>query len=298
MNGLEDSPKILKEILKERIKVSATNSFKNNLFYTLISILLFILFLFYFKNPYSLVIYILAFLMLYPFLLDLFFYASYYETWESLTRLLSIGKNEKENDSNLEKFQINYNNLRKNLKRRISSSRGNLLTYDYQVGRIVRDIDTFFDSTIKILFRRKVMKIPFSPIDEYDLYIEDIKEQSHLDESKWMPPPNNPEHESWEFKNVDLNTINIFLKYFGDTVIRKPKTRGINTIAVGELFRKWNSIVKDKNADLYEESKCDVDKYYDEKREKRGFFLKTIYDLLVLLISGVFVQVVIYFVTK
>ncbi len=184
------------------------------------------------------------------------------------------------------------------MKRRIRGSRGNLLTYDYEIGRIVRDIDIFFDSTIKILFKRKVMKIPFSPIDEHDFYILDTKEQSRLDISRWEQPPSNLQREDSEFKNVDLNTINVFLKYFGDIVIRKPNSRGINTIAVGELFRKWNLIVKAMNPDVYEESKCNVDKYYDERRERRGNFWKTITDLSILLISGIVGQIVIKFVTK
>jgi hypothetical protein len=209
-----------------------------------------------------------------------------------------ISKQRREkHDLVLETFQIKYNALRKNLKKRIRSSHTNLLTYDYEMSRIIRDIDIFFDSTIKILFKRKVMSIPFSPHDEYDMLIDE--EQSRLNDERWVqPPPSQYEFEAWEIKNIDFSTINTFLRYFGDIVIRKPKSKSINTVAIGELFRRWNSIIMKINNDVYEESKGDVDKYYDERRERRSFLLKTIYDLGVLLISGLIIPLIIYLITK
>ena len=193
-------------------------------------------------------------------------------------------------------FQVNYNKLRKNLKKRIRGSHGNLLAYDYEISRIIRDIDTFFDATTKILFRRKVMSIPFSPHDEYDIFIADTERQSRLSDDRWQniePPPREYEFEAWEIKEIDFRTVNTFLRYFGDTIIRKPRTKTINTVAIGELFRSWNVIVKNLDKDIFEESKNDVEMYYDERREKRGLILKTSYELLILLTVGVIVAVIV-----
>ena len=304
--GRSSTPKRLQEIRKERIKIMLFYPFKNNPTTTLISLSLFIFtFIFWFStkqpDPYSvlylLVTYYTALLMLYPYYSDFKFYGSYYDTWEFVTSLLLLSKSDRQkSDLNFESFQVNYNKLRKTLKKRIRGSHGNLLAYDYEISRIIRDIDTFFDATTKILFRRKVMSIPFSPHDEYDIFIADTDRQSRLSDDMWQnieAPPSEYEFEAWEIKKIDFMTIDKFLQYFGDIIIRKPRTKAINTVAIGELFRRWNLIVKNLDEDIFEESKNDVEKYYDEKREKRGLILKTSYELLVLLITGIIVAVIV-----
>jgi len=219
----------------------------------------------------------------------------------AVAKLLHSSKNEgNRSDLNLERFQINYNRLRKCIKKRIRTSRGNLLTYDYEISRIVQDIDTFFDATTKILFRRKVMYIPFSPHDAYDKFMENIEIQSRLADDRWQniePPPNEYEFEAWEIKEIDFGTIDRFLQYFSDVIIRKPRTKTINTVAIGELFRKWNFIVKKVNEPIFEESKKDVEKYYDGKRERRGFLLKLLFELSVLLMVGIISGLLVYYFT-
>ena len=235
--------------------------------------------------------------MLYHFYSDFIFYCSYYNTWEFVANILLLSKSDRQKaDLNFESFQVNYNKLRKNLKKRIRGSHGNLLAYDYEISRIIRDIDIFFDATTKILFRRKVMSIPFSPHDGYDLFIVDTERQSRLSDDRWQniePPPSEYEFGAWEIKEIDFRTVDKFLRYFGDIIIRKPRTKTINTVAIGELFRRWNVIVKNLNKDIFEESKNDVEMYYDERREKRGLIFKTSYELLVLLTVGVIVAVIV-----
>jgi len=293
------TPKKVQEIQKEASKAMFLYSFKNNLVPTLISLCLLAYSLFISSHAYFLLIFVFAVAILYPFLSDLSFYASYYNAWGAVTRLLLSSKEDgQESDSNLERFQITYNELRKSLKKRIRSSHGNLLTYDYEISRIARDIDTFFDATTKILFKRRVMTIPFSPHDEYDMFLEDAA-QSRSADDEWEniePPPNVYEFEAWKVKDINFQTIDKFLQYFGDIVIRKPRAKAINTVAIGELFRKWNLIVKNINQTEFEESKEDVEKYYDEKHDRRGFLLGKFFNLLVLLmvavISGVIVSLI------
>jgi hypothetical protein len=235
--------------------------------------------------------------MLYPVYSDLIFYGSYYNTWGFVANILLPSKSDRQkSDLNFESFQVNYNKLRKTLKKRIRGSHGNLLAYDYEISRIIRDIDTFFDATTKLLFRRKVMSIPFSPHDEYDIFIADTDRQSRLSDDRWQNielPPSEYEFEAWEIKKIDFMTIDKFLQYFGDIIIRKPRTKAINTVAIGELFRRWNLIVKNLDKDIFEESKNDVEKYYNEKRERRGLILKMFYELSVLLIMGIIVAVIV-----
>ena len=293
------TPKKVQEIQKEASKAMFLYSFKNNLVPTLISLCLLAYSLFISSHAYFLLIFVFAVAILYPFLSDLSFYASYYNAWGAVTRLLLSSKEDgQESDSNLERFQITYNELRKSLKKRIRSSHGNLLTYDYEISRIARDIDTFFDATTKILFKRRVMTIPFSPHDEYDMFLEDAAQPRSADD-EWEniePPPNVYEFEAWKVKDINFQTIDKFLQYFGDIVIRKPRAKAINTVAIGELFRKWNLIVKNINQTEFEESKEDVEKYYDEKHDRRGFLLGKFFNLLVLLmvavISGVIVSLI------
>lgn len=294
------TPKKVQEIQKEASKALFLYPFKNNLVPTLISLCLLAYSLFISSHAYFLLIFVFAVAMLYPFLSDLSFYASYYNAWEAVSRLLLSSKDDgQKSNSNSERFQITYNELRKSLKKRIRSSHGNLLTYDYEISRIARDIDTFFDATTKILFKRKIMTIPFSPHDAYDKFMEDIEAQSRLADDRLEniePPPSEYEFEAWEIKEFDFGTIDTFLRYFGDIVIRKPRAKAINTVAIGELFRKWNLIVKNINQTEFEESKEDVEKYYDEKHDRRGFILGKFFNLLVLLmvavISGVIVSII------
>ena len=67
-------------------------------------------------------------------------------------------------------------------------------------------------------------------------------------------------------------------------------------MAIGELFRKWNLIIEKLNGDLFKESKEDVERYYDERRERRGFLLGKLFELLVILvvtvIGGVFLSLI------
>lgn len=278
------------------IKVIAIQLLKNNRGQLIIFISAMLLFLKELPNLISYVWYFIALLMLYFIYNDLKFYVYYYDTWEFIEKILLLTKIETEN-SDFEKFQINYNNLRKNIKKRLRSSRGNLLTYDYEINRIIQDIDTFFDATIKILFRRKIMTIPFSPHDAYEIILEETDKQSqlhHFMDEDIESPPIEYDFEYRKINQIDFYAINKFLKYFGDINIRKQKIKFVNTVAIGELFRRWNLIIEKLERNIFEESKNDVEKYYDKKREKKGLILKMLFELLVLfmltILSGIIIE--------
>ena len=200
-------------------------------------------------------------------------YESYYYTWESVEKLLLTNRtDEQEYDLYLENFQMNYNKLRKRLKYYLQSSSANFSTHNYEISRIIQDIDTFFDVTIKILFRKKIMTIPFCHEDEQDMFIEAVERQVELDYERWK---------STKEDVIDFNTINEFLKYFGNIVIRKPRTKVINLIAIGELFRKWNIIIEKFDNEIYKQSKKDVEYYYDKRQDRTDFLIKIGFEILI-----------------
>ena len=257
--GRSPTPKRLQEIQREKFKIMLLYPVKNNLrdilifvflvcfFITLIILVPFSDFLWEFiPDPYSFYIFLFLYISLYAFTWFTFyriasdgrFYASYYNTWAVVVRHLSSKNEGKKSDLNLDLFQLNYNMLRKSLKNRIRLLRANFLTYDYEISRINRDIDTFFDATTKILFRRKVMSIPFSPHDAYDKFMEDFEIQLRLADDRGQnsePPPNEYEFEAWEIKEIDFWTIDRFLQYFSDVIEAVPQTN--NCILTQEKHR-------------------------------------------------------------
>lgn len=320
--GRSPTPKRLQEIQREKIKIMLLYPVKNNLrdilifvflvcfFITLIILVPFSDFLWEFiPDPYSFYIFLFLYISLYAFTWFTFyriasdgrFYASYYNTWAVVVRHLSSKNEGKKSDLNLDLFQLNYNMLRKSLKNRIRLLRANFLTYDYEISRINRDIDTFFDATTKILFRRKVMATQFFPHDEYDISMKETEIQSQLSDYRWQNtkgrPPGEYELEAREGEGIDYRTIDVFLQYFGDIIIRKPRKKAMNTAAIGELFRSWNSIVEKINKDIFEESKNDVEKFYDERQERRSLLLKTLFELSVLLMVGIISGLLVYYFT-
>ena len=163
--GRPSTPKRLQEIQWERLKIQFLYPFKNNLRYILIFFVFLVCFVipllrldpfsdflwesipypysFYIFSFLSISIYVFGWFILYRMVSDMGFYTSYYNTWDVVVRHLSSKNEGKKSDLNLELFQLNYNMLRKGLKKRIRLLRANFLTYDYEISRINRDIDTF-----------------------------------------------------------------------------------------------------------------------------------------------------------
>lgn len=268
------TPERIKKIRVEKRKILLSLNKRT----ALISLSMVLLFLLINLNKselvfYSFIFYAAAIVMLLLSLKKTNLYKSYYYTWESVEKLLLTNRtDEQEYDLYLENFQINYNKLRKRLKYYLQSSSANFSTHNYEISRIIQDIDTFFDVTIKILFRKKIMTIPFCHEDEQDMFIEAVERQVELDYERWK---------STKEDVIDFNTINEFLKYFGNIVIRKPRTKVINLIAIGELFRKWNIIIEKFDNETYKQSKKDVEYYYDKRQDRTDFLIKIGFEILI-----------------
>ena len=97
--------KTKKQIINERVKILVFSLFKNNLLSTSIAFCLFIVSFLIKQDIYALLTNSIACLMLYPFLSDIIFYASYYDTRNAVAKLLHSSKNEgNRSDLNLERF--------------------------------------------------------------------------------------------------------------------------------------------------------------------------------------------------
>ena len=304
----------LEDLNKERHEFILKKPFKNNMDYTIFGIFFIIISLivhsYNLSNGLStylfaltLIIEFIGIALLLPFISELKFISLYYSTCYSIMHILHSEQNEKY-DSYLEKFQINYNNLRKQMKKQIISSKGNFLTYDYEIKRIVHEIDTFFDSTTRILFQRKIMGIPYLPIDEFEIIKNEIATQSYTDSLEWddinplddINPPDDEElnPRNYEIKAINFRSISDFMRIYGNLNIKKPRKKVINTIAIAELFRKWNSVVAKLEPEIFQQSKKDVERYYSKKQERQNYLFSKAYEIfiifLITIISGILLK--------
>lgn len=298
----------IKKIRLERMRMLLLRSLPKNRLTLTGSLILFFVFILFNDEPISLIASIAAFGLMYPFFSDLSFYGSYYDVLESTERILMFQKNSTEEyNINLERFQKHYHSLRKKLKNKIRTlCDGNFLSYDYEISRISRDIDVFFDSTTRILFKKKLLTIPYSPLDNSNMFIEEINKQLNftdftykynhstlgkdlkLNNYQYSDDTEKPDDSRlWDFKEVDFNMIRVFLNYFGDIVIRKPQLKTLNTIAIGELFRRWNTNIEYLEKANFEETKEDVYRYYNEKNENKRVLFSQIYNIIFLLLIGI-----------
>jgi len=305
--GLNKSDADYLEVLKKQrnkyiFKRSFQNSMKNTIFGILCIIVSLIilpsgLWLKELPSYFFALILIIEFVgiaLLLPFYYEIKFFSVYYNTYYSIMHILHSKQTEKY-DSYLEKFQINYNILRKQMKKQIISSKGNFLTYDYEIKRIVHEIDTFFDSTTRILFQRKVMSIPYLPREEVEQSLIKEKEQYLIEQkarrlSKYDQRFDDyDQYNEYDLDNHDINEINFnsikeFMRIYGKFIIKNPQTKSINTVAIAELFRKWNSVVNRLEPDIFEQSKKDVDKYYSKKQENQNYLFYKACEIIIIFI--------------
>ena len=298
----------LKKQKKHIFKKSFKNSIKNTIFGILCIILSLLIILYNLRIKelslsflmLSFIIQFTGFIFLLPFYHEYIFFRLYYKTYYSIMHLL-YSKQKEKYDSYLENFQINYNELRKQMKKQIISSKRNFLTYDHEINRIVHEIDTFFDSTILILFKRHTMDIPYLPREEIEQYLKDELEETarqyHMDDQKFddFIPYDRSDPDNYNINEINFESIKEFMRIYGKLIIKNSRKKSINTVAIAELFRKWNSIVNQLEPEIFEQSKKDVDKYYSKKQERQNYLFSKAYEIFVIflitIISGILLNV-------
>ena len=244
----------------------------------------------------------LIFLFYYYMFSDIFYFSTYYDTKYYIGKLISDGNN----ISNLENFQISYNKLRINIKRRVERLNKNLLSHDYKINYINQHIDVFFDTTINILFKRGVMRFQYTPHDEFQYELEKIFPED-LDNEPEDTPSKYALEELYEEKNIkliDYNVIKEFLISFEKNIINSPKPRSMNLYVLEELFEKWNTILETSEKELFEKTNKKVTEYYirtndltEKRKEQRERISESILTNVIALFITICIALLIYFIT-
>ncbi len=218
----------------------------------------------------QLVLYIIGGLLIcfyYYLLRDIQFYSTFYDTQKNISKLLI-----KPNFAALENFEINYYKLRSLLKKRLGLFTRNMLTYDYKMTNIMKNIDIFFDASIEILLYKEIMTIPYTPHEEYLNYlIKSSYNEEPEPEQEEIQMVDITDQAYWEIEYINYEAIAIFLGSFRKNFINSYRPRAINIYAIDEFFNKWNLVLEGKEKEIFDKTKNNVDEYYSniEKRKMR-----------------------------
>lgn len=206
----------------------------------------------------------LCFLFIYCLLSDFKYYSTYYDAEKYIKRLSPPSNNK---DDDLENFQISYNKFRNLLKKRIRDLNKNLLVVDYKINHILKSIDIFFDTSINILFKKGIMDIQYTPIEEYQKFL--TNDDYPFDYVKSKKPPDD---EYWIIKKIDYFTIKMFFESFNKNIIHTPRPRAMNLYVIDEFFQRWNNVLEELEKGTYQLSENKITDYYekmDSHTEKR-----------------------------
>lgn len=191
---------LMENELKEQLKIRYIYPFKNNWYHTILLIVYLLILYFFnyiitdqlkidinssniFTMLYILFWYLILLYISFPILADLDFYYNYYKNINILLKMDFMIKNNM--DLEYTHFQTDFDLLRKQIKRRVIHSNRNFLTHDYELKRIVQTIDTFFDTSIKLILKNKikVTNFNFSNIENFMESLGEtfIKKPAHFD---------------------------------------------------------------------------------------------------------------------
>ena len=254
-----------------------------------------------------------AFLLFYP---VLYGYKSFFQILFELElngSLYNIRKEIKNlrklrEEKNFRTLQVKINQLRIGLKGFIDYSE--ILAppiYSYELDRLQKGIDVFFNSISEVLF----------PIRHVFSRAEKIERQQSLDyyESLEHPTPEEVEKEleamemaqKGKIYYFNLWALDEFLQYLGDSLFAYTEMfspfsfkHPIDLITLSRFFDRWNSIVSScRNCkSAYEKSKEDIDNYYkllgrrESQRRQRRYRL--IDNVMVVIVSVVLSTIVGY----
>lgn len=211
-------------------------------------------------------------------------------------------------DRNFRSFQINISKVRRNLKDYINYSE--VLTPpipNYELNRLQRAIDIFFNSVSQVLFpnpyvfsraqeRQRQLALDYWQSQEHptEEEIEDHFEQMERDEEGIID-------------YFDSEALNEFLRYLGDILFSRTKAYSpfsskhpINVIALGNFFNHWNDAISScKNTKaVYNKVEQDIEKYYEEferrKKERRQRMFGLTDNVLIVIVSSAISIIVTY----
>jgi|GEM_PF-2628007 hypothetical protein len=233
--------------------------------------------------------------------------------WRSLTQILfEVSLNtslfnvradinrvrKKGNERDIRLLQIDINRVRTNLKDFIDVSA--ILSppiYNYELDRVQKRIDIFFNSICKMLFPPKRL---------YSL-AQEIEHQETLDYYESLEPtPAELEQEfeemhkdeTGEIYSFDREALDQFMTYLGDTLFEKTKPfspisfkHPIDLIEISGFFESWNSVASRCDKVAFEEAQKDIDEYYASIRQERQR-MRGLRDNVLVVVISVFLSVI------
>jgi len=208
-------------------------------------------------------------------------------------------------------LQTKINNTRINLKEFIDYSE--IISppvYNYELDRLQKRIDIFFNSVSEVLFSKPNV---FSRAQK-------IEQQQSLDdyESVEHPTEDELEEEIDEMEKditgiidwFDLYALDEFLQYLGDTLFTHTEAfspfsykHAVDLITLSRFFDHWNSVVSScKNCRrTFEKAKNDVEEYYkllgERETQHRQRMLRLI-DAVAVVIASVILSTIVSYLIK
>ena len=198
--------------------------------------------------------YILYFIFLIislPVINEINLYIQYHKTLNDLKNLEYSIENhcDKTVQYKLNNFIKRYDFLRKNIKRSVTKSKSYLYSHNQETVCILKDIDLFFDVTVKLIMKK-----------EYDLYTNNLSTDN-------------------------LNIIYTFLKIFNKLMFIDFKFS--NILLVNEFFEKQNSYLENTQEELFEKTKTRIENQYLDKSRYSNWRSSIIHALIPIIIASI-----------
>lgn len=229
--------------------------------------------------------YILVYFLLGAYLIVIYLYKSFNQILSELVLNASIYYLRKEIETlkklkgvqDLNALQVRINKVRANLKDFINLSEIRTLPlYNYELSRLQKKIDVFFNSISEILF----------PTQQVFSKAEKIEQQQTLAyyQAEEHPTEDELAEEFEEAQKAELGIIewfdrsalDEFLQFLGDSLFVPTRKRSpfsyrhpINLILLSKFFGYWNSVLsKCRNCNVYEKAEKDIEEYYKLMSER------------------------------
>lgn len=204
---------------------------------------------------------------------------------------------EQESEKDILFLQVDMNKVRINLKDFISVS--SILSppiYNYELDRVHKGIDIFFNSVSEVLFP---VKQPFSRAQaiERQQTLEYYQSQEHPTEEE--AAEEYEEMQKSEMGEIDWfnrYALDEFMQYLGDALFEKTKPfspfsfrHPINLIRLSGFIENWNSVVSccGNCRVAFEKAQKDIEEYYKSMGQRRQRFRRLTDDILVVIVSVV-----------
>lgn len=238
-------------------------------------------------------IFIVAYFLLFLYFPVLYAYRSFNQILSELElnrAVFSVRKEikdlrrQKAEEQNFYALQVKINTLRVDLKTFIEFSA--IVTppiFNYELERLQKGIDIFFNSTSEVLFPINITTSRAQEIQETldQAYYESVEHPTREELTEMQE-----EMDMGEITYFDLYALDEFLQYFGAAFFTHVKPYSplgykhpINLIGLSRFFDSWNSVVSScKNSQgIFEQAKKDIEEYYkligareSRRRERRS----------------------------